>query len=97
MGHDPKPRSPERLTLLADMRGHYDPERGLVVTANFRYDEWCCGEVHEIVDAIATVYDVYEKAVEREQRKRYKRNRKELQAILEAEETRRHGEQLTLF
>ncbi len=97
MNNEPKPRSPERLRMLNDIVARWDEERGLLVTATFHYDEWCCGEAHETVDAIATVYDIYDKAVYRAAKKRYAKNKREFDEILEAEKNRMNGEQLRLF
>lgn len=97
MSYEPKPRSPLRLTMLRDIAGKYDPEQGLVVTASFRYDEWCCGEAHEVVDAVATVYEMFEAAQERAEKKRIKKNKRKFNKILLKEKNRMNGEQLTLF
>lgn len=97
MSYEPKPRSPERLTLLRDIAGKYDPERGLVIIASFRYDEWCCGEAHEVVDAIAAVYKVFDKAQRRAAIKRYRKSKREMEEVLLADKNRMNGEQLTLF
>lgn len=96
-GNSPKPRSPERLTMMRDIVARWDEDRGLLVTATFRYDEWCCGEAHETVDAIATVYDIYDRAQYRAAKKRYMKRKREFDEILEAEKNRADGEQLTLF
>lgn len=94
---EPKPRSPERLHMLNDMVARWDEDRGLLVTVTFRYEEWCCGEAHETVDAIATVYDIYDKAQYRAAKKRYMKSKREFDEILEEEKNRANGEQLTLF
>lgn len=95
---DPKPRSPERIHILPDISGRYEEGRGTLVTFTVRYDEWCCAESHEISDAIATVIETLENAAHKAARKRYEKNNKELQAILDEESaTRREYEQLTLF
>lgn len=96
-GNDPKPRSPERLTMMRDIVARWDEDRGLLVTVTFRYDEWCCGEAHEAVDAIATIYEVFDKAQLRAAKKRYEKHQRELDEILESDKNRMNGEQLTLF
>jgi len=96
-GYEPKPRSPERLTMLNDITGKYDPDRGLIVTASFRYDEWCCGEAHEVVDAIAAVYEVYDKAWGDAHVERIDRINEELSDLRQDIEKDSRYEQLTLF
>lgn len=61
-GLEPAPRSPERLRILPEIHGFFDPDRGTVVTITVKYDEWCCSESHEVVDAIATVIETIESA-----------------------------------
>lgn len=98
MNLDPKPRSPERITVLPDISARYDNERGVLVTFTVRYEEWCCAETHELVDAIATVVETLEGAAHKAAMKRRNKNNRELKAALDSESpTRRDDEELGLF
>lgn len=94
---EPKPRSPERLHMLNDMVARWDEDRGLLVTVTFRYEEWCCGEAHETVDAITAVYEMYEAALEMAYDARVAVINEELGYLREEIDSSSKYEQLTLF
>jgi len=79
---EPRPKSPERLHLRKiDFAGVVDGVP--MVQATFAYDPWCCEDTHEVMDAIATLNSVVEKASEKAYRKRMDGARKEHEEILE--------------
>ena len=65
MGHEPKPADPRRLTLLSDVQSTHGDDGMLRVTVTYIYDEWCCGGLHEVSDAITGINDVLEGAQDR--------------------------------
>ncbi len=66
---EPRPKSPERLSLKKiDFAGIVDGVP--MVQATFEYDAWCCSDVHEVMDAITTLNNVIEKSSERAYKKR---------------------------
>jgi hypothetical protein len=78
---EPRPKSPERLSLRKiDFAGLVDGVP--MVQATFAYDTWCCSDTHEVMDAIATLNEVIEKASEKAYKKRMTGARKEHEEIL---------------
>lgn len=80
-GWEPKPQSPERLSIRKiDFAGMVDGVP--MVQATFAYDTWCCSGFHEVMDAIETLQSVIEKASERAYRKRQEGYKEQMKEIL---------------
>lgn len=78
---EPRPKSPERLSIRKiDFAGIVDGVP--MIQATFAYDTWCCSDTHELMDAIATLNNVIEKASEKAYKKRMDGARKEHEEVL---------------
>lgn len=98
MASEPGILSPERIQLLPDIVATFDPDRGCIVTFTVRYEEWCCGEAHELSNAIAIVVETLESAADCARATRVKGERDAVSEALDDYATRRNdGVQLTLF
>lgn len=70
-GHEPKPRSAERLHLKSIDYAGIRPGEGVVtVTASFTYEPWCCDGSHEIIDGAKTLRNAVELAIDAAYKKR---------------------------
>ena len=78
MGHDPRPGDPRRLELLSLVEAGHDDEGLLRVTVTYTYNEWCCGGVHEVADAINGISGILDEAQDRIARFERERMRDEL-------------------
>ena len=65
MGHDPRPSDPRRLELLSTVESSHDDSGLLRVTVTYIYQEWCCGGVHEVADALQGISNILEEAQDR--------------------------------
>jgi len=97
MSNDPRPQSPERITVLPDISARYEDGKGALVTFTVRYEEWCCAEAHELADGIAAVIETLEGAAIKARKKRIRKANREVARALAEDATRRGPEQLTLF
>lgn len=81
---EPRPKSPERLSVKSiDFAGH-DPEDGqTIVTVSFVYDRWCCNGSHEVLDAITAVMETFEAASEMAEKERLDNLSKEYEGIFD--------------
>lgn len=68
---EPRPKSPERLSIKKVKSAGRDNKRGgIKVTVVFQYDTWCCTEAHEVQDAVNAVTETFEKAKRRAEKER---------------------------
>ena len=65
MSHDPRPSDPRRLELLSSVESKHDENGLLRVTVTYIYNEWCCGGVHEVADALQGIANILEEAQDR--------------------------------
>lgn len=79
---EPRPRSPERLTLKRiDFAGHDPEDTRVTVTVSFVYEPWCCNGSHEVTDAISAVVETFEAASEVAEKERLDNLNKEYEGI----------------
>lgn len=84
---EPRPKSPERIKLDSIDSALFEEHDGYVrdavtVKATFTYYTWCCGESHEIVDAVAALEKAIQDAHDRAERKRRKKAQAEHDELL---------------
>jgi len=84
MSHEPKPKSPERLSLLGYSQVRHKDGR-VRLTVELAYERWCCSGPHELVDAVETVKEVFEVAEEVAQKLRLKEIEKEVNEKLDTD------------
>ncbi len=63
-GHEARPRSPERLSVLRVDGAAFDEAGRLTVTVTFDYEPWCCSGPHELTDAVIAVTETLAVAAE---------------------------------
>lgn len=84
---EPRPRSPERIRLKSIDSVSFEEHDGYVddavtIQATFTYYTWCCGDSHEIVDAVAALEKAIQDAHDRAERKRLKKAQAEHDELL---------------
>lgn len=79
---EPRPRSPERLKLRSIDSARLEESDVVTVQATFTYYTWCCGDSHEIVDAVAVLEKAIQDAHDRAENKRLKKLQTEHDELL---------------
>jgi len=80
---EPRPKSPERLKLVAIESAKFIDQDTVQVKATLEYDRWCCDDMHEIVDAVAALERALESGIRSAEDERLEGLKKELEDLRE--------------